>query len=122
VLQTTLRKEDLYSKYLAFALVELAGNLNSLCHTGDNLRAYQLTFDGQGRPNFEFVASSPSTMGCRGTPVVTSLNGLDGSAVVSNLIVIVAEQPLLIQLDTRSGWPILIKGCPLFAQFLPTAC
>ena len=76
-------------RYLVFALVELTDNLNSLCTTGDYLRAYELTFDGQGRPNFKFVASSPSTMGCRGSPVVTSLNGKLGSAVVSNLIVTV---------------------------------
>ena len=89
VLQATHWKEGLYSEYLAFALVELTDNLNSLCHTGDYLRAYALTYDGQGRPNFEFVANSPSTMGCRGSPVVTSLNGKLGSAVVSNLIVAV---------------------------------
>jgi hypothetical protein len=76
-------------QYLAFALVELTDNLNSLCHTGDYLRAYALTYDGQGRPNFELVANSSSTMGCRGSPVVTSLNGKLGSAVVSNLIVTV---------------------------------
>jgi hypothetical protein len=76
-------------RYLAFALVELTDNLNSLCITGDYLRAYGLTYDGQGRPNFELVATSPSTMGCRGSPVVTSLNGKLGSAVVSNLIVTV---------------------------------
>ena len=89
MLQATHWKEDLYSEYLAFALVELTDNLNSLCHTGDYLRAYELTYDGQGRPNFEFVANSPSTMGCRGSPVVTSLNGKLGSAVVSNLILTV---------------------------------
>ena len=76
-------------RYSGFALVELTDNLNSLCHTGDYLRAYELTYDSQGRPNFELVANSSSTMGCRGSPVVTSLNGEPGSAVVSNLIVTV---------------------------------
>jgi hypothetical protein len=88
-------------RYSGFALVELTDNLNSLCHTGDYLRAYELTYDGQGRPNFEFVANSPSTMGCRGSPVVTSLNGEPGSAVVSNLIVTVGILEAIIANSAR---------------------
>jgi len=60
----------------------LEGGYIYMCTTGTTLKAYKLIFDNLGRPNFQYVAQSNFTLGCRGTPVVTTLNGQPGTGVV----------------------------------------
>lgn len=46
----------------------------SICTTGQALQAWALTTDALGRPNFKFAAETNFTLGCHGTPTVTTLN------------------------------------------------
>lgn len=55
------------------------------CTTGGYLQAWGLIFDSQGRPNFQKVAQSPTTLGCHGSPLITTNQGAAGSAIVSHL-------------------------------------
>jgi hypothetical protein len=54
----------------------------SMCTTGQALQAWALTTDALGRPNFKFAAETNFTLGCHGTPTVTTLNGTPGTGVV----------------------------------------
>lgn len=60
-----------------------ANTLGSLCYSSSPLRAYKLVFDSNGRPNFQFVAQTALSHGCKGSPTVTSLDGQPGTAIVS---------------------------------------
>ncbi|KAH8747273.1 hypothetical protein BGZ57DRAFT_971336 [Hyaloscypha finlandica] len=52
------------------------------CHTGAPLQAWKLTPDASGKPNFKFAGQSAFSVGCHGTPTVTSQNGVAGTAIV----------------------------------------
>lgn len=62
------------------------------CTTGGYLQAWALTPDTQGRPNFTKVAQSPTTLGCHGTPLITTNQGAAGSAIVSNCLETIGKE------------------------------
>jgi hypothetical protein len=73
---------DLACHPLISLLFRHDANITSFCTTGGALQAYALTSDALGRPNFKFAAQTSTTLGCHGTPTVTSLNGQPGTGVV----------------------------------------
>ncbi|CZR60561.1 uncharacterized protein PAC_10457 [Phialocephala subalpina] len=68
--------------YSGIGSYPLEGGFIYLCTTGGHLQAWKLTPDAQGRPNFAFAAQTSITLGCRGTPTITSQNGAPGTAIV----------------------------------------
>lgn len=86
-LAATPSKGDGYSMFLSGLNTQFelwANNLDSMCSSGSPLQAYKLVFNSAGQPNLQFVAQSALSLGCHGSPTVTSLNGQPGSAIVSS--------------------------------------
>ncbi|PMD49844.1 uncharacterized protein K444DRAFT_711847 [Hyaloscypha bicolor E] len=81
-LAATPRKVVISSMQISTLLQITRLNENSFCHTGAPLQAWRLTPDASGKPNFKFAGQSALSVGCHGTPTVTSQNGVAGTGIV----------------------------------------
>jgi hypothetical protein len=102
-LAATPRKVVISSMQISTLLQITRLNENSFCHTGAPLQAWKLTPDASGKPNFNFAGQSAFSVGCHGTPTVTSQNGVSGTAIVGTLsarLQTIAHRRL-----SRSGFP-----------------